>query len=123
MSGLNLVLLIGNLGAEPEMKFLPSGTPMTTFRIAVTQNRVDSDGEKKENTEWFNIVTWKGLAESCNQYLAKGKKVFIEGRLQTRSWDSDGQKKYKTEVVATKVEFLDRPVVEKVEDEISDLPF
>jgi single-strand DNA-binding protein len=102
-------MLIGNLGAEPEMRFTPSGNPVTTFRIAV--NRVFSapEGERKEETEWFSIVAWNRLAETCNQYLSKGQKVYVEGRIHTRSWDGqDGQKHYRTEIIANQVIFLDK---------------
>jgi len=102
-------MLIGNLGADPEMRFTPSGNPVTTFRIAVNRVYNSSDGERKEETEWFSITAWSKLAETCNQYLTKGQKVYCEGRLHTRSWDGqDGQKHYRTEVIASQVIFLDR---------------
>jgi single-strand DNA-binding protein len=102
MANLNRVEIIGNVGKEPEMRFTPSGSPVTSFSVAV-----NSKFKETESTEWFNIVTWNKLAESCNQYLTKGQQVFVEGRLQTRSWeDNDGQKHYKTEVIANKVLFL-----------------
>ena len=108
-SSLNKVMLIGNLGADPEMRFTPSGTPVTTFRIAVNRVYNPPEGERKEETEWFSIVTWNRLAETCNQYLTKGQKVYVEGRLRTRSWDGqDGQKHYRTEVIANQVIFLDK---------------
>ncbi len=109
MVGLNKVMIIGNLGADPEMRFTPNGNPVTTFRIAATSNRVTPDGERKQETEWFTIVTWNKLAETCNQYLSKGRRAYVEGRLQTRSWDGqDGQKRYRTEVIASRVLFLDK---------------
>ena len=109
MAGLNKVMLIGNLGADPEMKFLPSGAPVTTFRVAVSRTYAGQDGQRKEETEWFSVVAWSKLAETCNQYLSKGSKAYVEGRLQTRSWDGpDGQKRYRTEVIANSVLFLDR---------------
>jgi len=102
MANLNRVEIIGNCGKEPEMRFTPNGKPTTSFSVAV-----NSKFGETETTEWFNIVTWDKLAETCNQYLTKGKQVFVEGRLQTRSWEgNDGQKHYKTEVVANKVLFL-----------------
>ena len=108
-SSLNKVMLIGNLGAEPEMRFTPSGNPVTTFRIAVNRVYTSPEGERKEETEWFSIVTWSRLAETCNQYLSKGQKVYVEGRLHTRTWDGqDGQKHYRTEVIASQVIFLDK---------------
>ncbi len=97
--GLNKVQLIGNLGRDPEGRYTPQGKAITTFSLAV-------NGRGSE-TQWFNIVTWEQLAENCARYLAKGKPVYIEGRLQTRSWDApDGSKRYKIEVVATDVIFL-----------------
>jgi single-strand DNA-binding protein len=135
-SSLNKVMIIGNLGSDPEMRFTPSGSPVTTFRVAVNRVFKSPEGEYKDETEWFSIVTWMRLAETCNQYLTKGQKVYCEGRLHTRSWEGqDGQKRYRTEVVADKVIFLDKRSViaageEKPDDlepggeiEPSDLPF
>lgn len=108
MRDLNKVMIIGNLGKDPEMRFTASGTPVTSFSIAVNRTYPGSDGERHEETEWFSVVAWNKLAETCNQYLVKGKRVYIEGRLQTRSWEGqDGQKRYRTEVVANDVIFLD----------------
>ena len=108
--GLNKVLLIGNLGADPEMRYTPSGKAVTTFRIAVNRTRRDqASGEQQKDTQWFNIVAWEQLAEFCTRYLAKGRSVYVEGRLQTRSWDApDGAKRYMTEVVAQEIILLDR---------------
>lgn len=109
MAGLNKVMIIGNLGADPEMKYMADGTAMTSFRVASSRNYNGPDGERREETEWFPVVTWRKLAEQCSQYLQKGKKVYVEGRLRTRSWDTpDGQRHYRTEVVAERVVFLDR---------------
>lgn len=109
MSGLNKVLIIGNLGADPEMRYTADGTAMTTFRVAASRSFKGSDGERREETEWFSVVTWRKLAEHCSQYLQKGRKVYVEGRLKTRSWDTpEGERKYRTEVVAEDVQFLDR---------------
>jgi single-strand DNA-binding protein len=106
---LNKVMLIGNLGTDPEMRFTPSGNPVTTFSIATNRSYNTPDGERKEETEWFSIVTWSRLAETCNQYLTKGQKIYVEGRLHTRSWDGqDGQKHYRTEIIANQVIFLDK---------------
>ena len=117
-SSLNKVMLIGNLGAEPEMRFTPSGNPVTTFRIAVNRVYNSSEGERKEETEWFSIVAWSRLAETCNQYLSKGQKVYVEGRLHTRNWDGqDGQKHYRTEVIASQVIFLDRKAAVTMSDD------
>jgi single-strand DNA-binding protein len=108
--GLNKVLLIGNLGADPEMRYTPSGKAVTTFRIAVNRTRRDAgSGEQQKDTQWFNVVAWEQLAEFCTRYLAKGRSVYVEGRLQTRSWDApDGSKRYMTEVVAQEIILLDR---------------
>ena len=109
MASLNKVMIIGNLGSEPEMRFTPNGNPVTSFRVATNRVFTTPDGERKEETEWFTIVAWGKLAEQCNQYLAKGKLVYAEGRLHTRSWEGqDGQKHYRTEVIARRVTFLDR---------------
>jgi len=123
MASLNSVSIIGNVGKEAEMRFVPSGKPVTSFSVAV-----NSKYGENESTEWFNIVTWNKLAETCNQYITKGQQVFVEGRLQTRSWEGDdGQKHYKTEVIANKVLFLGQRKQgesEKPVDEIEeDLPF
>jgi len=102
MASLNKVLIIGNCGKEAEMRFTPAGKPVTSFSVAC-----NSKYGENESTEWFNIVTWNKLAETCNQYLTKGQQVFVEGRLQTRSWESDdGVKHYRTEVIANRVLFL-----------------
>lgn len=105
---LNKIMIIGNVGKDPEMRFTPSGKPVTSFSVAVSR-KYTVDGERREETEWFNVVAWNKLAEICNQYLNKGSKVFIEGRLQTRTWEGqDGEKKYRTELVASDMEMLDR---------------
>jgi single-strand DNA-binding protein len=104
---LNKVMIIGNVGADPEMRYTPSGKAVTSFRVAVNRQWTGQDGPQKE-TEWFGIVTWDKLAEACSQYVKKGSSLYVEGRLQTRSWDGqDGQKHYRTEVVAQAVQFLD----------------
>lgn len=99
--GLNKVMLIGNLGADPEMRYTPSGRPVTTFRLAASRSWKTAEGERRTETEWFNIVAWGNLAEICNQYLSKGQQVYIDGRLQTRRWeDAEGNKRSTVEVVA-----------------------
>ncbi len=109
MVSLNKVMLIGNLGSDPEMRFTPNGNPVTSFRVAANRVYTTSEGERKEETEWFSVVVWGKLAEQCNQFLTKGRLVYAEGRLSTRSWEGqDGQKRYRTEVVANQVSFLDR---------------
>lgn len=108
-SSLNKVMVIGNLGGDPEMRFAPSGNPVTSFSLATNMVYNTPDGERKEETEWFNIVTWNRLAETCNQFLTKGQKVYVEGRLRNRSWEGqDGQKRSRVEVIASRVIFLDR---------------
>src|SRR5947209_5584253 len=109
MAGLNRVMIIGNLGKDPEMRFTANGSAVTNFSVAVSRQFQATDGERREETEWFSVVAWNKLAEQCNQFLQKGRRVYVEGRLQTRSWDGqDGQKRYRTEVVASEVQFLDR---------------
>src|SRR5829696_1508558 len=106
--GLNKVQLIGNLGRDPEMKYTPQGTPITTFTMAVSRNRKTPDGQTLDETEWFRVVAWERLAETCNEYLRKGSKVYIEGRLQTRKWTGqDGQERQTVEVVANEMLLLD----------------
>ncbi len=105
--GLNKVMLIGNLGKDPEMKYTPSGMPVTTFSVAVSRSWRTPEGENREETEWFRVVAWQKLAETCNEYLRKGMRVYIEGRLQTRKWtDQQGQERYTTEVVANEMVML-----------------
>jgi single-strand DNA-binding protein len=109
MPSLNKVIIIGNVGKEPEMRFLENGKPVTSFSVATNRVYSGIDGERKEETEWFNVVAWNKLAELCNQFLGKGRLVYVEGRQRTRSWDGqDGQKHYRTELVAEQVTFLDK---------------
>lgn len=106
--GLNKVFLIGNLGRDPEMKYTQQGTPVTTFSMAVSRTWKSPDGQARDETEWFRIVAWQKLAEQCNEYLRKGSKVYIEGRLQTREWqDQNGQTRQTVEVVASEMLLLD----------------
>ena len=107
MASVNKVILIGNLGSNPEVKYTPSGQAVSSFSIATNEKWKDKDGQFQEKTEWHRIVVWGKQAENCGKYLSKGKPVYIEGRLQTREWkDKDGQKKYTTEVVAQSIQFL-----------------
>ncbi len=107
MIGVNKVTLLGNLGADPEIKKIASGQSLTLFNLATSNAWTNREGQKQEHTEWHRIVVWGKQAETCAEYLSKGSKVYIEGRLQTRSWeDNNGQKKYTTEVVASQVLFL-----------------
>jgi single-strand DNA-binding protein len=107
--GLNRVMLIGNLGKDPEVSYTASGIAVAKFSIATGERWKDESGNTQERTEWHNIVVWSKLAEICGQYLKKGSKVFIEGRLQTRSWDdkNSGTKRYMTEIVAQNMVMLD----------------
>jgi len=109
--GLNKVMIIGYLGRDPEMRYTPSGKPVTTFSVGTSRNWTNSDGERRSETEWFNVVTWGNLAEICKQYLNKGQQVYIDGRLQTRRWeDSAGTKHTTIEIVANEMMMLgDRP--------------
>lgn len=106
---LNKVMLIGNLGKDPELRYTTSGVAVATFSLATTDSWKDQDGNMQERTEWHNIVAWKKLAEICGEWLKKGKKVYIEGRIQTRSYDdkNTGSKKYFTEIVAETMIMLD----------------
>lgn len=120
--GLNKVLIIGSLGADPEMRFTPGGKPVTSYSVAVNRGWRTSEGERKEATEWFNVVAWGNLAEICNQYLRKGSQVYVEGRLQTRSWeDSSGTRHFRTELVANEMIILDgRSYVAEYDDSEND---
>lgn len=108
MAGLNKVMLIGNLGADPEMRYTPSGAAVANFNVACNRSWTNREtGERQEQTEWVRVVTFNRLAENCSQYLSKGRPVYVEGRLQTRQWeDQQGQTRYMTEVVAQDVQFL-----------------
>ncbi len=135
MASLNKVMIIGNLGSEPEMRFTPNGRPVTSFSVATNRVYTTAEGERKEETEWFTVVTWAKLAEQCNQFLTKGRLVYAEGRLRTHTWEGqDGQKRSRTEIVADRVTFLDRQAAaplpeEKAEEgggdelEPEDIPF
>jgi single-strand DNA-binding protein len=105
--GLNKVMIIGHLGRDPEMRYTPSGRPVTTFTVATSRSWNTADGERHTETEWFNVVAWGNLAEICKQYLNKGQQVYIEGRLQTRRWDDkEGNKHTSVEVVANEMMML-----------------
>ncbi|MBI5326702.1 MAG: single-stranded DNA-binding protein [Deltaproteobacteria bacterium] len=110
MAGINKAILVGRLGKDPEIKYMPSGIAIANFTIATSENYKDKDGQKQERTEWHRIVAFGKLAEICGEYLTKGKQVYIEGRIQTRSWDDkDGNKKYMTEIVANTMQMLGKP--------------
>lgn len=126
--GLNKVMLIGNLGRDPEMRYTPSGKAVATFSLAVSRGWTAPDGERHTDTEWFNIIAWGSLAEICRQHLMKGKQVFIEGRLQTRRWeDQEGVKHSTVEVVANEMVLLADPREawneSPAEDEPDEYPF
>ncbi|TAK25399.1 MAG: single-stranded DNA-binding protein [Chloroflexota bacterium] len=107
-AGLNKVMIIGNVGRDPEMRYTPGGAAVTSFSVAVGRRWTTPENEVRDETEWFNVVAWDKLAETCNQLITKGRKVYIEGRLKTRSWEGqDGQKKYRTEVIAHTMQLLD----------------
>ena len=109
-ASVNKVILIGNLGSDPEVRYTPSGSAVANFSIATNESWKDKNGQDQDRTEWHKIVVWGKQAENCGEYLSKGRTVYIEGRLQTRSWDDkEGNKRYTTEIVATTVQFLGGP--------------
>jgi single-strand DNA-binding protein len=118
MASLNKMIIIGNLGSDPEMRFTPNGNPVTSFRVATNWRYTTGQGERKEETEWFTVVAWNRLAEQCNQFLTKGRLVYAEGRLRSRTWEGqDGQRRFQNEIVADKVTFLDRQAVAPLPEE------
>ena len=118
MASVNKMIIVGNLGSEPEMRFTPNGNPETSFRVATNWRFTNSQGERREETEWFTVVTWNRLAEQCNQFLTKGRLIYVEGRLRTRNWESqDGEKRFRNEIVADNVTFLDRQASVPLPDE------
>src|SRR5512133_684511 len=105
----NKVILVGNLGKDPELRYTPAGAAVATFSLATTERFKGKDGQMQEKTEWHNVVAWRQLAEICGKYLHKGKQIYLEGRIQTRSYDDrDGNKKYITEIVADQMQMLGR---------------
>ena len=107
MSGVNKVIVVGNLGNDPETRSLPNGDAVTNISVATSESWKDSTGNKQERTEWHNIVFFKRLAEISAQYLVKGSKIYVEGQLRTSNWEKDGQKRYKTEIVGREMQMLD----------------
>jgi single-strand DNA-binding protein len=106
--GVNRVIILGRLGTDPEVKYTQSGTAVTRFNVATNESWLNKEGQKEEKTEWHRIVVWGKQAENCGQYLAKGRQVYVEGRLQTSNWeDKDGNKRYTTEIIAQTVQFID----------------
>lgn len=122
MRGLNKVIIIGNVGRDPEMRYTPSGRPVTSFSVATTRTWVSAEGERREETEWFNVVAWGNLAEICKAHLTRNHQVYVEGRLQTRGWeDEQGKKHFRTEVVANEMLLLgDRKIHTNDMDFVSD---
>jgi single-strand DNA-binding protein len=106
MGSINKVILIGNLGADPELKYTPSSRALCNLRVATTEVFKDKTGQRQEKTEWHRVTVWGDQAENCSKYLSKGRSVYIEGKLQTRTYDKEGQKHYATDVVADRVVFL-----------------
>lgn len=107
MAGINKAIIVGNLGRDPEVRYTPDGTAVANFSVATSESWNDKQsGEKKEKTEWHRIVAWRRLGEICGEYLHKGSQVYVEGKLQTRSWEQDGVTRYSTEIVASTVQFL-----------------
>ena len=108
MAGVNKIMIIGNVATEPAMRYTPNGNPVTSFRMATNRVYTTSDGERHEDTEWFTIVAWNKLAEQCNQYLNKGRRAYVEGRLHSNTWEGqDGQTRFSNEIIANQVVFLD----------------
>lgn len=109
MAGLNKMMVIGNVGTDPEMRYTPNGSPVTSFRIATSRSYSGQDGERKQETEWFTVVAWSSLAEQVNQYLSKGQRAFVEGRLHSNTFQgNDGQTRFTNEIIASRIIFLDR---------------
>ena len=137
MAGVNKAILIGNLGADPEIRYTPSGMAVATFRIATSETWTNKEGQRETRTEWHRIVAFGKLAEICGEYLSKGKQVYIEGRITTRQWDDrDGNRRYTTEIVANTLQMLGSPtdkatgpspeppqVEEPTTSDIDDIPF
>ncbi len=109
MAGLNKVILIGNLGRDPELRYTQSGQAVANFTLATTESITKRDGEREDRTEWHRIVAWGKLAEICGEYLSKGRQIYVEGRIQTREWeDKEGNKRWTTEIVARNMQMLGR---------------
>lgn len=120
MAGLNKIILIGNLGNDPEMRYTPNGNAVCSFRLAVSRSYSVADGERREETEWFTITAWNRLAETVNQFLSKGRQVYVEGRLATSEWqDREGQKRFSLEVTAQTVHFLGQQA--QMDDTVDDV--
>lgn len=106
----NKMIAIGNVGRDPEMRYTPNGNAVTSFSVATGRTYTTREGERREETEWFTVTAWNRLAETCNQYVVKGMRVYVEGRLKSDSWvGNDGQTRFRNEIVANEVKFLSRP--------------
>jgi len=124
MPGINKVILVGRLGRDPEVRYTADGRTITSFSIATSEEWKDKKtGEQKERTEWHRIVAFNRLGENCGEYLSKGRMVYVEGKIQTRSWEQDGVTKYTTEIIASIVQFLGGKDSVDSEPEKDDLPF
>ena len=109
MAGVNKAILVGNLGSDPEVRATPGGQRVANFRLATSRSWTGQDGQRQEKTEWHSIVAWGKLADICERYLVKGKQVYVEGRIETRSWqDKEGQTRYKTEIICEQMQMLGR---------------
>lgn len=104
--GINKVILVGNLGSDPQMRYTPNGTAVANLSLATNEQWTDKDGNRQEQTEWHRIVAWARLAEICGEYLTRGRQIYVEGKLRTRAWEQDGVKRYTTEVVAQTIQML-----------------
>ena len=108
MANVNKVIIVGNVGNDPEMRYTPSGKAVTTFSVAVNNSYISKDGEKHEETEWFNVVAWEKLAETINQYVVKGMSIYVEGQQKTNSYEKDGVKIYRTELIARQWQSMEK---------------
>lgn len=117
MAGLSKATIIGNLGGDPEMRYTPAGRPFTSFSVACSRTYTTAEGERREETEWFRVTAWAKLAELCSQFLSKGRRVYIEGRLSSRTWEgADGQKRFSLEITASEMQLLDsRPTTDRAD--------
>jgi len=123
INSVNKVILLGRLGSDPELKYIPSGAPVANFNIATTEGWIDRNNEKQRRTEWHRIVAWGKLAEFCGEYLSKGRLVYIEGRLRSRTWeDRNGNQRTTTEVNATDIVLLGRRPEEAPEEALPETP-
>jgi single-strand DNA-binding protein len=123
VAGVNKVILVGNLGSDPEVRSTPSGQRVANFRMATSRSWSGQDGQRQEKTEWHSIVAWGKLADICERYLTKGKQVYVEGRIETRSWqDKEGQTRYKTEVICEQMQMLGRAGADRGGEPAMDMP-